>query len=80
MTYCSECSFLLADLSNNRFDKVPKEINRFKAIVKLNCHHNSIRWLPEELNLLSNLKEIDIRYVCIGGGGGLRRCVHGEVL
>ncbi len=49
------------DFSNNRFDKVPKEIIGFKALVKLNCHHNSIRWLIEELCVLTNLKEIDIR-------------------
>ena len=46
---------------------MPKEVIGFKALVKLNCHHNSIRWLPEELNLLLNLKEIDMR--CGGGGG-----------
>ena len=49
------------DLSSNRFDRVPKELLDFKALVKLNCHDNSIRWLLEELFLLPNLKEIDLR-------------------
>ena len=49
------------DLSKNRFDKVPKEVVSLKALVKLNCHNNSIRWLPEELYLLVNLREIDFR-------------------
>ena len=52
---------LVADISNNRFDKVPRELIMCKALVKLNCHHNSIRWLPEELHLLTNLKEVDVR-------------------
>ena len=50
-----------ADLAHNRFDRIPKEVVSFKALVKLNCHNNTIRWLPEELYLLVNLKEIDVR-------------------
>ena len=55
------CPLSTPDFSNNRFDKVPKEIIGFKALVKLNCHHNSIRWMIEELYLLTNLKDVDMR-------------------
>ena len=51
---------------------MPKEVILFKALVKLNCHYNAIRWLPEELHLLTNLKEIDFRYVdCVREGEGV---------
>ena len=53
-----------ADFSRNRFDRIPEEVCNFRELVKLNCYHNSIRYVPEDLNDLSNLTELNLR--CVG--------------
>ena len=49
------------DFSKNRLDRIPDEVCNFRALVKLNCYHNSIRFVPYELSDLMNLQELDLR-------------------
>lgn len=61
VTLSAFCSSLSSDFSKNRLDRIPDEVCNFGALLKLNCYHNSIRFVPEELSMLTNLKELDLR-------------------
>ena len=51
----------LLDFSKNRFDRLPKEVVSFRSLVKLTCHHNNLRYIPEELCTLTELRKLDCR-------------------
>ena len=51
---------LEADISKNRFDKIPREICMFSGLEKLRCYHNSIRIVPEYITYMSNLRHLDL--------------------
>ena len=66
------CHFCpVTDFSRNRFDRFPEELcQSFTSLSKLNFYHNCLRNVPEDIRLLTNLKELNLRWGKREKGGG----------
>ena len=51
-----------ADLSRNDLTEIPRELYACWTLETLNCYHNSIRVLPDDIGQLQNLLMLNLRY------------------
>ncbi|XP_036358271.1 DISP complex protein LRCH3-like isoform X8 [Octopus sinensis] len=49
-----------ADISKNRFTEIPEEIGEYASLERLNCYHNLIRSIPENVGHLQVLTHLNL--------------------
>lgn len=49
-----------ADLSKNRFSELPEEVTSFYFLERLQCYHNTIRYIPDTVGSLQCLNYLDL--------------------
>lgn len=51
---------VIADLSKNRFSELPEEVTSFYFLERLQCYHNTIRYIPDTVGSLQCLNYLDL--------------------
>ncbi|GAB1600914.1 leucine-rich repeat and calponin homology domain-containing protein 4-like isoform X2 [Argonauta hians] len=49
-----------ADISKNRFTEIPPEVGEYASLERLNCYHNLIRTIPENVGHLQVLTHLNL--------------------
>ena len=50
-------------INNNKITSIPKQIKNLNSLIKLDMWSNELNHIPDEIGLLTSLKEVDFRVI-----------------